>query len=602
MGDFLGASPLGASSVYTHTPHPNMHEATMFSAGNALFDQQGLHNDRGMDHYAPSAIREESSAFPGKPGGHVGTGLPGAVKVVSRFFLNGEHLRKLHRILSEVWSNAHALSAAVRLMETHGVKLTEQEEQTFLQMPEDRMIDALVMRMPQQSREQFEHFFLQLSLIASTTSRLRQALEKGETDVINEALESAENVGILSYILKMAVAQAGGEVRNKEVDHHDWLMMVCQKMRPLLQASADATEASTMLAQVRAELKATRIDASEKSKSVLMTMVAGRNESLLASTFLSWNSAAKRLRLERQISADFKDEIDRATEKLADFKTTQLLQFKSVMMKTIEACEMSVLYKCFNALRGEMEERREAKALDDKLRTLEGKMKELDATTTASVRQVLTRITSGTSHGQSKIAFQAWVAFLEDTKAHKQRLAEVQVQRARMNAFLAKQAAGAHQVLGCITAEIGRGLLCQCIRGWAKVITMDKRAEEMEVVLSQKRGQFATQATRNKATGRKELERMAMMSEQGLCHLAIAYWRRETKIERVRRYGQEKNAKRKAQLAGVKGLFKNFADELEDGLKKGTPRVEGIGRRRGRSDRSRRVSRSPSPSPGEVEQ
>eukprot|EP00971_Amphidinium_carterae_P031283 616059-Amphidinium_carterae.1 len=40
------------------------------------------------------------------------------------------------------------------------------------------MIDTLVMRMPQQSREQFDHFFLQLSLIASTTTRLRSSLGK----------------------------------------------------------------------------------------------------------------------------------------------------------------------------------------------------------------------------------------------------------------------------------------------------------------------------------------------------------------------------------------------------------------------------------------
>jgi len=37
---------------------------------------------------------------------------------------------------------------------------------------------------------------------------------------------------------------------------------------------------------------------------------------------------------------------------------------------------------------------------------------------------------------------------------------------------------------------------------------------------------------------------------------------------------KEKNEKRKQQLNGVKGLFKNFAAELETGLKQGTPRVE----------------------------
>jgi len=55
--------------------------------------------------------------------------------------------------------------------------------------------------------------------------------------------------------------------------------------------------------------------------------------------------------------------------------------------------------------------------------------------------------------------------------------------------------------------------------------------------------------------------------------LAIfSLWKREWKCERLKRYGQEKNMRRKQELIGVKGLFKNFASELETSLKEGTPR------------------------------
>jgi len=123
-------------------------------------------------------------------------------------------------------------------MESHGVTLSAEEEKRIKALPEERMIDALVMRMPQQSREQFEHFFLQLSFIASTTTRLRTALEGGQPDVIEEALDSAENVGVLPYIMKMAVAQAGSEVKNLTAQHDAWLMDTDAKMAPLLQTAA----------------------------------------------------------------------------------------------------------------------------------------------------------------------------------------------------------------------------------------------------------------------------------------------------------------------------------------------------------------------------
>merc|ERR1719454_1840632 len=122
------------------------------------------------------------------------TGLAGAVKLVVKTFLEQKHYQDLHQLLSDEWSHCHSLTAAVRLMEAHGVYLTKEREAKLAEMPEDRMIDALVMQMPEQSREQFEHFFLQLSLIASTTTRLRTALESGNTQVLEEVMDSAENV------------------------------------------------------------------------------------------------------------------------------------------------------------------------------------------------------------------------------------------------------------------------------------------------------------------------------------------------------------------------------------------------------------------------
>merc|ERR1719199_1959771 len=182
------------------------------------------------------------------------TGLAGAVKLVVKTFLEQKHYQDLHRLLSDEWSHCHSLTAAVRLMEAHGVYVTPEEEQRLSQLPEDRMIDALVMRMPEQSREQFEHFFLQLSLIASTTTRLRTALETGNSDAVEEVMDSAENVGILQFILKMAVAQAGAEVKSHVKDHEDWLAAITDRMAPLLQSQANAMISEKALAAARAEL------------------------------------------------------------------------------------------------------------------------------------------------------------------------------------------------------------------------------------------------------------------------------------------------------------------------------------------------------------
>jgi len=76
-----------------------------------------------------------------------------------------------------------------------------EEEKRLYAMDEAQMIESLVSRMPQQTKEQFEHFFLQLQLIVSTATRIRTALEEGTPKVIEEALNDADQTGIMPYIL-----------------------------------------------------------------------------------------------------------------------------------------------------------------------------------------------------------------------------------------------------------------------------------------------------------------------------------------------------------------------------------------------------------------
>merc|ERR1719331_496078 len=90
----------------------------------------------------------------------------------------------------------------------------------------------------------------------------------------------------------------------------------------------------------------------------------------------------------------------------------------------------------------------------------------------------------------------------------------------------------------------------------------------------QNSGKFGSFAARNKGAAGSAMDRAAAAAEQSTLIVIFWYWKRETKVERMRRYAKDKNTKKKQQLVGVKGLFKNFANELEAGLKEGTPRVE----------------------------
>merc|ERR1719287_436183 len=92
--------------------------------------------------------------------------------------------------------------------------------------------------------------------------------------------------------------------------------------------------------------------------------------------------------------------------------------------------------------------------------------------------------------------------------------------------------------------------------------------------MMQNAGKFGSFAQRNKGAAGSAMDRAAAAAEASTQIVIFWYWKREAKVERMRRYAKDKNLKKKQQLVGVKGLFKNFANELEAGLKEGTPRVE----------------------------
>merc|ERR1712070_1116671 len=139
------------------------------------------------------------------------------------------------------------------------------------------------------------------------------------------------------------------------------------------------------------------------------------------------------------------------------------------------------------------------------------------------------------------------------------------------------------------------GLIASSFKGWVDVYKESKEANEMQEILQSASGRVNSFGARNKASAMSATERSAWVQDQQVIVVIFNYWKREVKVERMRRFGREKNAKKKQQLIGVKGLFKNFATELESGLKDGTPRIDDVKMKKAAK---RSSSGAPSPKSG----
>merc|ERR1719498_1383884 len=94
----------------------------------------------------------------------------------------------------------------------------------------------------------------------------------------------------------------------------------------------------------------------------------------------------------------------------------------------------------------------------------------------------------------------------------------------------------------------------------------------MEAMLNGNAERFAAFGARNKQGAMSAGQKATAIQEYGLINHSMLLWMEVTRTERMLRYYQSRVDGKKTQLQGLQTMFRNFATQLETGLKEGTPR------------------------------
>merc|ERR1719388_610019 len=258
-------------------------------------------------------------------------------------------------------------------MEQYGVTISPAEEKRLFQLDEGAMIEQLVSKMPQQTKEQFEHFFLQLQLIVSTATRIRTALEEGTPGVIQEALNDADQTGILPYILKMSTVQAGSEVTALKAQHDNWTAETESRMSKLLRGQDDAMQAQKQLAAAQGQLAGYQGSQKDKAYKAMMG-VAGKNDrAAMDAVITNWKAVIDRVKKEAEIRVEYEERIELAQKRLFDFKQSQKSNSKGVLLRQAAAGDSALIGEVFAYLCKEPQQRKADDEAAKKLAEIEAK-------------------------------------------------------------------------------------------------------------------------------------------------------------------------------------------------------------------------------------
>merc|ERR1719163_2109073 len=426
-------------------------------------------------------------------------GLGSVVQFVVKQFLNATHYGTLHTTLSTRWESHQSLTAAVKLMEQYGVHISPEEEKRLYTLDEATMIDSLVSRMPQQTKEQFEHFFLQLQLIVSTATRIRTALEQGTPGVIEEALNDADQTGIMPYILKMSVVQAGSEVVALHQQHEGWAGETEARMSKLLRGQDDAMQAQKQLAAAQAQLG--HFQGAHKDKAYKAMMgVAGKNDRAMMDSFITnWKSVVDRTKKELEIRVEYQERIEAAQKRLFDYKQSQKGNAKGVLLRQAAAGDGALVADVFAFLCKEPQGRKADEEAAKKLAEIEAKLAESMAKGKDNAKAVLMRNLAQGDNMLMDVCLEAWKSWLVEYKKNKEREDAIKAQEAKVAEFMKNKSDGAKSVIDKMNSATDSGLVEHVISTWVQYYKDLKKAEEMEAILNGAQGKFGAFSERNKA-------------------------------------------------------------------------------------------------------
>jgi len=499
----------------------------------------------------------------------ISQGLSASVKYMVANFLSDKQYTKISGALANKWERFQSLTAAVKLMEQHGVQVTPEEEERMSGLSEMQMIESLVAKMPQQSKEQFQHFFLQLQLIVSTATRVRTALETGRADLVERAMDDADSTGISQYILKMCIVQAGSEVTNLKRQHECWVKDAESKMSRLVRGAEDAIIAKERLAKAQGELATFQANQNEGIKKVLMALAGGSTTALLHAVLSSWHNYVLRMKVENTIYEEFREAIEMAEVKLVDAKAGNLKSISGVINKKFAGTKQDFLQEVFDLWKADLMEAKKGLNSAEDVAAMEARLKEMQSLQSKKAQNVLIRCGAASEKGLRDMMFGEWKTFHEDYAKNKELEDAVKAEEQKIAAFMKKHSENAQGLMNSMSASTDAGLIAMYLQAWIEYYKEEKRANEFAEVMNGQNAKFGQFGARNKKGAQSVMERA---HEHGLVMLYLKVfgaWRIETKIEQTCKAQQGRVDGKRSQLLGVQQMFRTFATQLETNIQSG---------------------------------
>jgi hypothetical protein len=198
---------------------------------------------------------------------------------------------------------------------------------------------------------------------------------------------------------------------------------------------------------------------------------------------------------------------------------------------------------------------------------LENKLKSVQKSQAENTKRVMARMTGDSNNALVSFCYQAWISFHAEYQKNKEMEDQVKEEEAKIQAYLKSHGNSAKSIMLAASEASDTGLLSTFMTAWVKLYQEQKQEAEMCELINGADSKFTMFGESSKAGGNSAMEKKAYYADMLVIIRCWGAWRADTKIMGVHRQYHHRVEAKRSQLLGVQQMFRNFASELESGLK-----------------------------------
>jgi len=480
-------------------------------------------------------------------------------------FFDEWHYRLLASYMADNWDRQQGVLKAIELFEVCGTVLSQEEKNQLVNMEESAMIWELVQKMPLGLKKTIGHFLLQVQLVLSTTTRVRGVLDEGSEEEVAKVMEDGD-LGISQNILKQAVIEASAEIGEINKVKHGWESCMKDRVGRLSRCAEEADAAATELRKVQVALDSFGKDQNSKSKSVLNNLSSGQEGTFIKTIFMAWSGWLIKFKSEKDIHDKFRKQIKDLEKAFMDYKEANLSNVRSVLMKNAAAGDGALLTEVVRMWKGEVDLSKERAGEADALAAAEGRLSGMKAQQKDNAKKSLLKMTAGTENALLDLTQEAWHNFVvmeKKTREENEKLEETQKKLAEFKASKGEQATS---VIQRFQAGSEMGVVTACWAVWAEEWKSAKKSAELDQAMKASNDRFAMLNGRQKGAANSLASSCGDLGEENDLVQIFLNWATEAKVERIYAHYSGRLEGKKQKMEAVQGMFKRFADQLEQGI------------------------------------